>query len=444
MSVHPSEASRLNPQLRSEFYLALYFIQLVLAYGPVLTRLLGLWMVLAVFGLLFLFGLVLVRPSLLGRIPALSDRSLLAIGLGVIFFNLSSLLFGRHFALFSASPLLLALFLSPLLVMLRSRALLIGGLAATLLCIDVSLIETTPLDRSGGMLTLIDAAGDALLSGRNPYRERLEVPIGERGFIYVPGLLLAYLPAKAMGIDIRYVNVAAAFLFWLYLTLGGGRQKPEGRWRAEDLLSFAILTSPNVSHLISTKHTFFYGVLLFLLAVFVSRGMETASSLLLGIVIVIRQFSLVLLPSVLWATRRKWLRSVAWLSIVVSIVFGPFMALDPGRFVSVVTGRSLVGRYDDVSVDWSQDYSPGGGNSFNLGHAIKAIVPAWSSALTMTVAALLEAAILLALVMGSLRPAPAMYFAYAAYLAFTVNFSDYMLWDNLCIGWAIAWSGRDL
>jgi hypothetical protein len=246
-----------------------------------------------------------------------------------------------------------------------------------------------------------------------------------------------------MGIDIRYVNVAAAFLFWLYLTLGSGRRQPEGRWRAETVLSFAILTSPNVSHLISTKHTFFYGVLLFLLTVFVRRQMETASSLLLGIVIVIRQFSLVLAPSVLWATRLKWLRSGLWVSVIVAIVFGPFVALDPGRLVSVAAGMSLVRPYDGVPVDWSRDYSPGGGNSFNLGHAIKATVPAWSSALTMTVAALLEAAILLALVKGSLRPAPAMYFAYLSYLAFTVNFSDYMLWDNLCIGWAIAWSGQD-
>jgi hypothetical protein len=443
MSVYTAEAPRPHPQLRIQSYVTLYVLQLVLTYGSVLTPLLGVWMVLGVFGLLFFFGLVLVRPSLLGRIPALSDRSLVAIGLGAIFFNLSSLLFGGHFSLFSASPLLLVLFLSPLVVILRSRALQIGGLAAALLCIDVALIETTPLDRSGGMLTLIDAAGDVLLSGRNPYQERLEVPIGDRGFIYVPGLLIAYLPAKALGIDIRYVNVTAAVLFWIYLTLGGGRKQPEGRWRAETLLSFAILTSPNVSHLISTKHTFFYGVFLFLLTFFVRREMETASGLLLGVVIVIRQFSLVLAPSVLWAMRRKWLRSALWLSVVVGIVFGPFVALDPGSFVSVFTGKSNFGRYDDVRVDWSQNYSPGAGNSFNLGHAIKVIIPAWSSALTMTVVGLLEAANLLALVMGRLRPVQAMYFAYAVYLAFTVNFSDYLLWDNLCIGWAIAWSERD-
>ncbi|MGH9321294.1 MAG: hypothetical protein ACRD3V_15590, partial [Vicinamibacteria bacterium] len=210
-------------------------------------------------------------------------------------------------------------------------------------------------------------------------------------------------------------------------------------WRAETLLTFAILTSPNVCHLISTKHTFFYGVLLFLLTVFVGRMRATASSLLLGLVFVLRQFSVVLAPAVMSATRGRWLSNLAWLTVVVIAVFGPFMALDPEGFPAVVSGRIVVDRYDDVPVDWSLNYSPGSGNSFNLGHVIKSILPAWSSALTMAVAALLEAAVLLALVKGRLPPVHAMYFAYASYLAFTINFSDYMLWDNLCIGWAIGW-----
>ncbi|MGH9319875.1 MAG: hypothetical protein ACRD3V_08285, partial [Vicinamibacteria bacterium] len=218
-----------HPSFRSYLYLAFYAFQVVLAYSPLLIRVAGPWTVLATFGFLFLFGLVLAKPVLLGRLRAPGSRTALWLSLAAIFFNLSLLLFGRHFALYSASPLFLALFAIPFVAALRSKAFLVGALAAALLTIHVSLIRTVPLDRSGGMLALIDAAAEALLSGRNPYRERLEVPIGDRGFIYVPGLLLAYLPFKAAGVDIRYLNAGAAVLFWLYVTLTGWRRK-EGGW----------------------------------------------------------------------------------------------------------------------------------------------------------------------------------------------------------------------
>jgi hypothetical protein len=353
--------------------------------------------------------------------------------------NLSSLLFGNYFGLYGLSVMFVALLMIPLFTLMRSNVLLIAMLALVLVLATTAIVQTVPLNKSGGMLMVIDAAAGVLLNGHNPYYQSLEVPLGSQGFIYVPGLLLGYLPPKAIGIDIRYANVGAALAFWLFIATVSLRWN-RSTWRSEVLMSFALLTSPFVLHLIATKHNFFFGVLLFILTALVVRERHTLSVVLLGASIVTRQFSVILAPFVLWGNRTRMLLNLVVLTMFLTVVFVPFFPGDASRFLWVLSGNANVSGYDAQPVDFALNFSPGDGGAFNVGHLVKALYPRWSKFHALLIIAVLEAGIVLALRARRIIRSHAMYFSYICYLSFGINFSDYLLWGALCIAWAIVWS----
>jgi hypothetical protein len=103
---------------------------------------------------------------------------------------------------------------------LDSLALTLLGLAACL-AFQLAALASFKLLPFSDMLFLIDAAGKALLQGQSPYLLHFSGQVSTWHTTYLPGLWLAYLPATALGLDLRWANLvfltAFALLTWAAL-----------------------------------------------------------------------------------------------------------------------------------------------------------------------------------------------------------------------------------
>jgi hypothetical protein len=199
---------------------------------------------------------------------------------------------------------------------------------------------------------LRDAPGH-LLQGQNPYAAEYESPYGtERAEIYgvdepadrrpaayPPLPILLAVPFRAVGADVRWVNVIADLLAAgaLFQTARRG-----GSLLAGALLSGIYLNLPRTPFLI--EQAWYEPLLAALLGwglYLAEWGQAKAGCLLLAFGLSAKQYGLMLLPAVWRGRRREWPCLALALAVVVGGVFLPFFLWGPKDFLSIVLFKHL-------------------------------------------------------------------------------------------------------
>jgi hypothetical protein len=211
--------------------------------------------------------------------------------------------------------------------------------------------------RAGGLLASPEPVTDVfvalrdapahLLAGRDPYAADYPDPYaGERAAafgvvrppesasypFYPPLPLLAALPFRAAGLDVRWLNVAADLAAALVLYLVAARC---GRPRDAALLVSLYLLMPRAPFLI--EQAWYEPLLAALLGgglLLAERGWR-AGYLLLGLGLTGKQFGPALLPPLLRPQRRHWRALLAGLGAA-ALLFVPFYFWDAPAFLDVV------------------------------------------------------------------------------------------------------------
>ncbi len=188
------------------------------------------------------------------------------------------------------------------------------------------------------MLPVILWADDRLVHGASPYGT---IHVGARlyDFPYLPGMLLAYLPAVAVHIDERTVNlicmlVLSTVLFWA--------ARADRRLEAA-LLIAVFLLSPFLQY----RHELYlapHWLLLVVSFVLMQRGRFGWGALIFGFSMAVYQLSWVLFPfmvlNALW--RRGWAETlkIAAIGLVGMLaVLGPFLAAATRRIANNTVGQ---------------------------------------------------------------------------------------------------------
>ncbi len=254
---------------------------------------------------------------------------------------------GRHFAQFgyflphSAPVLLAGLFLvGALCIAVRSSAAValagvllsyVGGVALAMACFPLNYLRSD-------MLPVIMWADGRLAAHLNPYTT---MHVGSRlyDFPYLPGMLLAYLPAILVHADVRSVNVLCDVGLGV-ITYVAARSVER---RAAALLTGVFLLSPFVQY----RHDLYLAPhwLTLVIAIALMRWRHYGwAALIFGVSMAIYQLSWVIFPFlVLNAHRRRgWGEAVkiASASVVgMSVVVGPFLALASRRIASNTVGQ---------------------------------------------------------------------------------------------------------
>lgn len=192
------------------------------------------------------------------------------------------------------------------------------------------------------MLPLIVAGCQAFLTGITPYGY-YDIP-HHLVFTYLPGMWLSYLPAVAMNLDPRVINlgcVLASVLLIAYTTR-------ERRERSFVLLSVFVMT-PYLQY----RHEIYLGVLFLVLSiiyVLFMRNRWLAGSAAFGYALATYQFSWLIFPfSLIHIYRRSgWEKTLLSLAVAVGVALTlilPFLLLSPGLFLEGIYGHWL---YVDV------------------------------------------------------------------------------------------------
>lgn len=187
------------------------------------------------------------------------------------------------------------------------------------------------------MLPLIAAAGERLLQGESPYGLYAlphSVPL-----TYLPGLLLAYLPAVATGIDPRIVHMAATMLA---ATLALRVAPRQSRLQAAGVASaFMLLPYSQYRHEIYLGPHWMSLALMFLL---LARDQALAASAVFGWSLAMSQFTWVLAPVYfvhLWKSRGPAvaiLGAATALGVALAMVL-PFLLWAPQEFLRGTFGH---------------------------------------------------------------------------------------------------------
>ena len=443
------ENRRLRPVMRKDVNLfrlkllgLLYFFLIIQSYETVIGKFLGSPIfVLIEFAVLVTIGLFIQRPDLLEAFP-FRLKHLRYCFLFVLLFNFWQLLFGSYFALFNDSWVYAFILLTPFLVLFKSKGIPIVGIILTLGTTFVGIVNKFPLNYAGGMLCYIDSALNILINGGNPYLQEVHVLGGyiEPSFGYMPLMLLSALPFKLIGVDIRYLNVACAVIFVLFYYIITKKEVNSELWQAYALAFFSLLTAPYVYLLITTKHIFFYGLLIFLLTFYAERKPWFFKSAFLALAVSTRQFAAVLGLPVLWEKPKAMLKNVVIVAGILVIIFLPFMSTNPIKFVDSISAKSAFTAYDGMPVDFGSRFSPGGGSSFNIGHLAKYLYPGWSAKINMLTIIMMFLILGTLLSLRKIGRIPSTYYFYLVLMAFSVVFSQHHLWGLFCVAWASVYS----
>lgn len=219
------------------------------------------------------------------------------------------------------------------------------GLAGLVIGTRALVLAVSPFDRmTGDMLPVIDRALGELLAGRFPYRN-YPPPMP-----YLPGMFLAYLPPKLLGLDIRWSNLAidlAAAVALMAWAPGPRRPaEPEAGGTARPVVSVGRVVLPLLMlHPVwiyySVNTQFAPSVLTtVLLGLAVAGGGPRRQAAALGLAVGTNQMLLAVGPVLAahWLGRHGW-RRAAELSAMAAGVFlaivGPFLLWDPRAFVRV-------------------------------------------------------------------------------------------------------------
>ena len=219
------------------------------------------------------------------------------------------------------------------------------GLAGLVLGTRALVLAVSPFDRmTGDMLPVIDRALGELLAGRFPYRN-YPPPMP-----YLPGMFLAYLPTKLLGLDIRWSNLAidlAAAVAVMAWAPGPRRPAdPEAGGTGRPVVAVGRVVLPllllhPVWVYYSVNTQFSPSVLTaVLLGLAVVTGGPRRQAAALGLAVGTNQMLMAVGPVLAahWLGRHGW-RRAAGLSAMAAGVFlaivGPFLLWDPRAFVRV-------------------------------------------------------------------------------------------------------------
>jgi hypothetical protein len=178
------------------------------------------------------------------------------------------------------------------------------------------------------MLALTEAAGREFLAGKQPYRPYPDVylslarqqpfevqdPVSfasrfqaaHRPIYYLPGVWLAYLPAVALGMDLRVLNL----LYLACLVLIFERLLPirHDRSIVLSLTLYPLLLSPSFLGIVSALHVLHYWLLLLLTMLCIQEKRYWLASLFFGLALATRQPALFLVaPLFAWLSLQlRW------------------------------------------------------------------------------------------------------------------------------------------
>ena len=182
-------------------------------------------------------------------------------------------------------------------------------------------IAKTELWQKGDMLTLIEAAGKEFLAGKQPYRPYPEVYLSlgrkqsfevqdlagfvsehqpaHRAFYYLPGVWLGYVPAVALGIDLRILNLlylaCLLFIFARLLPIG------HDRYIVLSLTFYPLLLSPSFLGIVPALHVIHYWLLLLLTMLCIQKQRYWPACVFFGLALATRQPALFLVgPLFAW------------------------------------------------------------------------------------------------------------------------------------------------
>jgi hypothetical protein len=351
--------------------------------------------------------------------------------------NVTAILFGGYFGLFQLFPFALSLYVLPALFFTRAKWLYPFTIAFIMFWVCAALFAEMPYNTAGNMLEYVSTACDLLINGKNPYLN----PIHVYSYMYEscgygPFLLIPYLPFRYFRADIRFLNVVVlcAVLVFLGPRLRYGEKENH---RNESLLIFSaliLLQSSYVLHLIVTKHIFFYGVIVALLAFFCLSRSSEGAGVFSALAFATRQFAVILFPFVVFFRYRSNFRMMVVAISICAIVFLPFMYTAPTGFVNAFFFNALRSRlaYDADVVEFGSGRSPGGGSGFNLGHLLKYYFPGWKSRGCAVLFFLFYSVVFAFYLRARSTFAAVGYVAYWLFLAFATEFSPYFLWGLTC------------
>jgi hypothetical protein len=170
-------------------------------------------------------------------------------------------------------------------------------------------IFKTEIWQKGDMLLVIEAAGKELLAAEQPYRTYPEVYTylaekqpsevtdpeafanryynSKTPLIYLPGAWLAYLPAAAVGIDLRILNL----VFLVFIAIVAEKLLPfeESRHVVLSLTLYPVMLSPSFLGILPALHVLPYWLLLLLTMLCIQRERYWLAAALFGSSLATRQ-----------------------------------------------------------------------------------------------------------------------------------------------------------
>jgi len=188
------------------------------------------------------------------------------------------------------------------------------------------------------MLPLLSEAGKTLLSHQNPYR-LYTWPTDTVFLTYLPGTVLAFIPATVMHFDVRFLNICFVLLLAVLIYVETDKHH---RQEAAALISLFLLAPYLIyRHEIYTEPHWLSVVAGLLLA---RRGKLFWAAVLFGVGISLSQFSWVLFPFFfLFVFQRRGLGHAFYAGTVslltAAVIVAPFLAWSPRAFYYGVLGH---------------------------------------------------------------------------------------------------------
>ncbi|MEI7437669.1 MAG: hypothetical protein WCL16_12770, partial [bacterium] len=199
-------------------------------------------------------------------------------------------------------------------------------------------IRGTAIDPNlGDMLPLIQESARALLAGEFPYRiYHFPWPVP---LTFPPALWMAYIPAEAVGLDLRYVAllcVAIMGAMWLmqYNALSASDRNAHAvcLWAWVGLVG-AFFLSPLIQRFIIQGHTAPYWLALTLMPLLLYSRRNRAAAVCLGVICAMRQPAIFFVPILWW----YWMRIGSWrvatlrvgtATVTAALIYLPFVVRD--------------------------------------------------------------------------------------------------------------------
>lgn len=214
------------------------------------------------------------------------------------------------------------------------------------------------------MLPLILSGCQSFMAGMTPYGYHdLPYHPPHQVFTYLPGMWMAYLPAVASGIDLRFINLMSMLVSALILaySANGSRNRNHSM-----LLIPVFLLTPYLQY----RHEIYLGVLFLILSIvfFLDRSNKWwMSSIASGYALATYQFVWVIFPFIVVSAFKRWGIKKAIVNSLIAVAIAlilmlPFLLGSPEEFIAGVYGNWF---YTDTL-------------SINLSYLISLFIP-WDS-----------------------------------------------------------------